>query len=472
MPKLGVYLSFYLIHLVYYGTIGPLWAMLMPIKLFRYILMNLLFIRVNPWCFFQNIYWISCVIPLVFLFFSYTTLEESMIYSTWMNIFFRSATISGKYSTYPIEEIERIFWTLIAPSTVRGEMMLDSWNRQVPEVVQKELWSLSRREKLQAVAVELATTHEPPALSEEQTKMASKGLGAARMLNTDDIILKLTQIQAELGGKQSIASLLVLIYAFVRGFACGLCNLIVGLRFHGNTLEEAILFYPICLFQSTYFSVGPMFFLLAFKDFKRRLYLLRVGLAVLSKRPVPECPELSELKLATSQDSNALLGLIYKLSKFGDRFLQRHRALVAFMAVHWLLLSLALIPKIIYLFDYTRVSTSEQKLFILLIADYLVISIPLLFILGLITRMNSVARELKSQLQSSKFEDVNTPYNKDKGSEALNNGQLQSQILQEAEINIGGVSVGWLLIIALVLVTGAILGLSFWRLFAGRIKII
>ena len=255
------YLKFYYLHVFYYSTLGPLFFLLFFwISWVRSSLKNLLFIRLNPWCAFQNLYWSTCAIVFIFSVilnntgYSYTTIEVSLLYCTLINTFFRAATISGKYGTYPRSEIDKIMGDSIEPSAVRGEMMIDAWNRQEPEIVKSEIWVTDR-----------TFGYEP------HSKVSVDGVE----LYTNDLVTKLVDTFNRTWPVTIAPTIAIFILGATRAVCHGLLNLACGIRFHGDTVEEAILFYFIALFQFMYYTVAPMFFLLLMKDISRHKFLTR-----------------------------------------------------------------------------------------------------------------------------------------------------------------------------------------------------
>jgi len=359
--------------------------------------MNLLFIRINPWCVYQNLYWATCAVVGILCFFvgGYGTIEGSLWYSTLINTFFRSATIAGKYGTYPQSEVDRIFEGVIPPSQVRGEMMLDRWNKQESKEVQTELISIDLRENTKILPTTVRISIQAASTSPIQKAKNSHPDTA----QVKDIILDLVEAFRKVSSQKELV-ILMFIYAMFRAALPGLLNLCVSLPFHGEKTEEIIVFYLIYLFQYMYFTVAPMFFLLAFKDIKRHRYLCTQGSALLTG--VSNDADVY-LLIESDQDKTAALGLIRRIDRYGDRFIQRHKLFVAFMLVHALAIIVFLIPRYFNIFQYTPKVTSEAKLQAMMTIDLITIGLPLIAILALIISTNYRSQQLlknTEQLQS------------------------------------------------------------------------
>ena len=370
------YFLMYYFHVLYYLTLGPVFFVLFFwIPQIRNSLRNLLFIRINPWCFFQNAYWASTITIVIMSIFirEYTTIDEAFFYTALINTFFRSATIAGKYGTYPQVEVSKVFNTLILPSKVRGEMMIDAWNGQKETVVDEELYSIKKRENMQENSHQIVSV-------EVDGNLATK--------SSDDIIKEMINAYARCN-TQPILKILVFLFAICRTFAIGFLNIWVGLPFHGEKTEEIVVFYLVFLWEFMYFSVGPMFFLLAFKDVKRKLYMGNRILEILEQQAVKDT-NVSRVPLespAQSDQASSVMCMINKMDKFGDRFSQRHAAFVTFIMYHAWFIELALVAKYFDLFKYSKYDVTEKKLQFLLVVDLVTLAVPLCCILVLIHRV-------------------------------------------------------------------------------------
>lgn len=436
------YLIFYYLHVVYYSTLGPVWYLvLFWLRPVRSSLMNLLFIRLNPWCFFQNFYWSTCAIVFIFALILnntghvYTTLDAALLYSTLINTFFRSATISGKYCTYPQGEIDKIFDGVIQASTVRKEMMLDSWRGQSDEVIEKEIKAVDNYEKIDAQYVWLA----------------KKG-----QMNSEKVVILFAQKFRETGGIPLVVTILIFLYAGVRAVGHGLLNLAVGIRFHGNTTEEAVLFYYIALWQFMYYSVGPSFFLLLYQDLKRQLYMTDKAIQILSSTLVPEL-EHDTFVQNDPQQKKGVFGVVRLLDKYGDRFMQRHKALLAFIILHALFLILAMFPFYFRIFQYSQFVSSERKLQTLMAFDLLFLVIASLMGLCMVALLNSKKSRMIDLIQMSTGDDFKV--------DVLN-------FTRDSKLRILTIEVGFLhlLVVALVAVAGLVGAILV--VFIGKYKIV
>lgn len=404
------YVKLYVLHFVYYATIGPVYYLLFFwIPSVRNSLMNLLFIRLNPWCFFQNLYWATTTVVWVFALVlrKYTTFDEALVYSTIMNTMYRSATISGKYSTYPEQEVERIFDGLIPASQVRGEMMIDSWNRQEINTLYTEAKSLSTREKLSRWPAEVCCELQVDTQDGADTRLSEKShtlkeiaaKTTQQSVHSDLLVLSWARNYAP-KDEQKISRPLVFIYALARALAPGFLNLIVGIKFHGETTEEAILFYVVALAMFMYFSVGPMFYLLACKDLRRSHHFSELAVNILQDKGVIF---LKRLEWTTKAQKEANYSLVRKLHLYGDRFVQRHKAFASFMVVSILLLGLFTIPIISADsgWKYCLFGTSQQKMNLLIFADLVTLVIPLWYLLYLFAQLNSARDKLMTSWEKT-----------------------------------------------------------------------
>jgi hypothetical protein len=440
----GNYFLLYFLHVFYYSTFGPFFfVLLIWLPAARNSLQNLLFIRLNPWCLFQNAYWASAItITIMALVLrKYRTIDEAMFYSTLMNTLFRSATISGKYGTYPVEEVQKIFHQAISANQVRGEMMIDAWRGQTEKVVRQEIESVKKRENLQKL---------------DQNVIAEVS-GAKTEVSSDRVVENLAKEFAEVN-KQQLTMALVFVYAIIRTLACGLLNLWIGLPFHGEELEEKVVFYMVLVWEFMYFTVGPMFYLLAFKDIKRMLFFSNCTLSILNSGQATST-EIQRIDI-TDNKMESMLVLAKKLDRYGDRFVQRHRALTGFILVHCLLLEFVLISKYFDIFRISIFAQTERKLQFLLVADLITISLPLIGILALISKTNNtkkkVAEELKLHIKDKavKFEQ-----------------EFMSEMQRDCLITIFGsdLNIGFLLVISIVLLAG--IGGGIFVVFWGTYKI-
>ena len=441
-PSISVrnYMLMYVYHVVYYSTLGPgFFLLFFWIKQIRNSLMNMLFIRINPWCAFQNLYWITCAYTalLAVILRGYSLFDSALLYSTLLNTFFRSATISGKYSTYPQEEVDRIFNQLILPSQVRGEMMVDAWNRQVPLLVEQELRSLRNRERL---------SQKPPQL---EVELKADKPGEKRSLSVDNILLD--HVQAfNVQVNQKFLMIVVYCWAVIRTVACGLLNVAVGLPFHGSTTEEVILFYVMLLFQFMYFSVAPVFYLLAFKDVQRHKYLTQVSLLLMDGTE----PLEGTIRRVSEITSKEGWELLIRLHRYGDRFLKRHVAFINFLLLHVFLLILLLLPKYFNLFVYSQFAASERKLQVLFLADLLFMTTGLIPILLLLANCNEMKRQLSERFKGSK------------------NCPMQLQQENELVIPVLGFDFGYFKFATITLISLAAIGGAFAVVFTGTYKIL
>ena len=436
------YFLFYYLHVIYYSTIGPLWfVLLFWLRPIRTSLMNLLFIRLNPWCAFQNFYWTTCAIVFIFAIilnnigYTYTTLDAALLYSTLINTFFRSATISGKYCTYPQSEVDRIFRIVIQSSTVRKEMMLDSWRGQKDDVIVKEIATVAKYEKIDELDV----------------WMAKQGQRSAE---------KVVEIFAhkfkETGSTPSYAMMIVLLYGAVRAVLHGLLNLAVGIRFHGDTTEEVILFYYIALWQFMYFSVGPSFYLLLYQDFKRQIYMTGKAIQVLSMAAIPELDHDTIVQYDDKQKKAALC-LARRLDMYGDRFMQRHKAFITFILLHTLFLILAMFPFYFDIFRYSQYKTSEIKLQCLMAIDLLLMataSILGIILAATINNRKDAMIALIDKIADRQFQDIVMKFKND------------------SRVNLMGIHVGAVYAVAVAVVALAGLTGAVLVVFIGKYKII
>jgi hypothetical protein len=440
--NLGNYLLLFFLHFFYYSTFGPIFFILLIwLPPARNSMQNLLFIRKNPWCFFQNAYWTSAItITIMALILrKYRTIDEAMFYSTLMNTLFRSATIAGKYGTYPQEEVRKVFQQTVSTKQVRGEMMIDSWRGQVEKVVRQEIESVKKRENLQQL----------------DQKIFADVSGVKTQVPSDRVVENLAKVFAE-NNKQQLPLISTFVFAVVRSFACGLLNVWIGLPFHGEAIEEKVVFYMVLVWEIMYFSVGPMFFLLAFKDIRRLLFFSNCALMIINNEQLPT----GEIINTTDNKMESIMVLVRKLDKYGDRFVQRHRALVGFILVNSLLLEFVLCSKY---FDILRISIdpqTERKLQFLLVADLITLSLPLISILALICRMNNTKKEVTKQLK------LHTQHHVERSVQ-----ELVFDIERDDEIKVFGlgVNINFLLLISIVLLTG--IGAGIYVVFWGVYKI-
>ena len=441
----GNYFLLYFLHVFYYSTFGPFFFLLLIwLPAARNSLQNLLFIRINPWCFFQNAYWASAItITLMSLVLRrYQTIDEAMFYSTLMNTFFRSATIAGKYGTYPAEEVRKVFSQSVSANQVRGEMMIDAWRGQAEKVVRQEVESVKKRENLQRL----------------DQQIFAEVSGVKTQVPSDRIVETLAKEFAE-ENKQQLTMILVFIYGIARTLACGLLNLWIGLPFHGETTEEKVVFYLVLIWEFMYFTVGPMFYLLAFKDIKRMLFFSSCTVKILSSGPATKKSEFQKIKIADNK-MESMLVLVRKLDKYGDRFVQRHRALVGFMLVHSLLLELVLCAKYFDIFKISIFAQTERKLQFLLVADLITLSLPLIGILALISKTNNMKKQVTAELK------LHTQDCEEKQIQ-----EFVSEMPKDSMITIFGfeLSIETLLLISVVLLTGV--GAGIYVVFWGKFKI-
>lgn len=440
----GNYFLMYFLHVFYYSTFGPFFfVLLIWLPAARNSLQNLLFIRINPWCFFQNSYWASAITITVMALVlrRYRTIDEAMFYSTLLNTFFRSATIAGKYGTYPEEEVRKVFSQTIPTTQVRGEMMIDAWRGQAEKVVRQEIESVKKRENLQRL----------------DQNIYAEVSGVKTQVSSDRVIENLAKEFAE-ENKQQLTMILVFVYGIARTLACGLLNLWIGLPFHGEAVEEKVVFYMVLLWEFMYITVGPMFYLLAFKDIKRTLFFSSCTLRILSSGQATKS-EIQRIKIADNK-MESLLSLVKKLDRYGDRFIQRHRALVGFMLVHCLLLELVLCAKYFDIFQISIFAQTERKLQFLLVADLITLSLPLLGILALISKTNYTKKEVAAELKL---------HTQDYGDKIIQ--EFVSDMPKDCAISILGsdMGIGTLLLISVVLLTG--IGAGIYVVFWGKYKI-
>lgn len=350
--RLDQYFEFYYLHVIYFSTIGPFfYALFFWVRWVRSSLKNMLFIRLNPWCAFQNLYWSTCALAWIFALvlnnsgYRYSTFDAALLYSTLINTFIRSATVAGKYATYPRKEVRRIFSGVIETGTVRGEMMVDFWNRQDAQTVQTEISALDKMFDLGSMANEIV-------------------IGGSRM-TVDEAMTLIVQAYNTENKPSSVQNWISLTLSVTRAIAIGLLNLAVGIRFHGDTTEEAILFYYVALFQFMYFSVGPMFFRLLLRDIRRQNYLTSKCIDILSSKPIDE---IGGMPIDISSSSGTFK-LLLKLSKYGDRFMQRHICLLSFTVLHAFFIELALVPFYFDVFSYVSSPQTQAKLQAIMVID-------------------------------------------------------------------------------------------------------
>ena len=377
------YFKFYYLHVIYYTTLGPIFFLLFFwITWVRASLKNLLFIRLNPWCLYQNLYWSTCAIVLIFAVilnnsgYRYTTLDAALLYSTLLNTFFRSATISGKYATYPRAEVDRILGQKVDSSTVVNEMMINAWRKQDYDTVVSEITNVD-------------TTYDferHPAIVVNEHSM---------------FVNELLKILAIAYNTQRFAPLVpnIILFtgAFVRAIAHGLLNLAVGIRFHGDTTEEAILFYYIAIFQFMYFTVGPLFYLLLYIDINRQRVLTQNAIQILSDKPLIDIDN-TKVRTTEQDDIVAITILIKKLDKYGYRFIQRHKCLMGFIILHTLFLVLSLFPFYFEIFDYTKTPSTQAKLQCLMLIDLCLLTLASIIGMTLILLTNKDKRRLRTMI--------------------------------------------------------------------------
>ena len=436
------YFSFYYLHVLYFSTIGPIFYLLFFwVRWVRASLQNLLFIKLNPWCAFQNLYWSTCAIGFVFALVLnntghfYTTLDAAFLYSTLINTFIRSATIAGKYATYPESEISRIFGQQIEASTVRGEMMIDFWNRQDSQTVEAELATLEKTFELGAF---------PSAVKVGDESMP-----------VDQVVAQIIKPFNESAKPTIVITILTFLFAGARTIAHGLLNLSVGIRFHGDTTEEAVLFYFIAVFQFMYFSVGPMFYLLMIKDVRRQVLMSGKAAEILKKKPINELGNRI-ISMSDEESLLAALKVVAKLNTYGYRFILRHKCLLSFIVLHSLFLVLALFPFYFEIFDYSPWRSSQVKLQFLMVCDLTILSLASIIGLNLVAALNNRKENVDYLLKQL-----------NEGSRPLN---LIKESAQDRFPVVGG-SLQWPAAVALttVLVAGVAGGL--YVIIAGRFKL-
>lgn len=361
------YVMMFSFHYLYYATIGPVWYLVLfwwdPI---RNALHNLLFIRLNPWCFYQNLYWSSCAIVTICCFaFDDTTFDAAMFYSTLFNTAYRSGTICNKYGTYPQSELNKIFAETVPASVVRGEMSLDEWRKQTEQVCKQEVKSVRWRENI-------ADT------------------------TGDDLVVSAAQYYQS-SNKQQISMSLGFVYAIFRALIFNIMNTFVGLFFFGEKLHEQILIGYVLLWQFMYFAVIPSFFLLAVKDLKRTGAFAKISLDVLDGQQIIEFKGAKVL-IETPYEQNAAVMLIRKLDRFGDRMVQRHQAFAGFSILISVLLALLLIMGYFNIGAYSGRTSTEQKLRAVMAFDQLTVSIMALTLLLIAAIANSKKNKVIQRL--------------------------------------------------------------------------
>jgi hypothetical protein len=226
--------------------------------------------------------------------------------------------------------------------TVRKEMMLESWQNQKDDTVSHEITTVSNIEQLNSLP------------------QSVKFKGGSNM-NAQDLCKAILKSFNSKASGPLLPTILIFSYAILRSILPGLLNLAVGIRFHGNTTEEAVLFYYIALFQMMYFTVLPMFFKLLFRDFRMQLSLTKSANNLLERLPIAEAGENS-VSIDSENDKLALVVAVRLLDKYGERYLNRHKALISSIVAHSFFLILAMFPFYFNIFRYSNTNSSEIKL--------------------------------------------------------------------------------------------------------------
>ena len=342
--SLSQYAYYLIIHILYYGFLGPLILVFITCKpSLRFICSNMLISRPSLSFYVQIFYWL-CSLATYYAMYSKLEIGDlGLLQTLIVSIVLRSSTIAGKYATFQKEQIKKYNEVYITKAELDNELMMIDWVKQKSSIIFEEINNSILRKEIDSSTfkisffVPLSEEIEQEVQSIIDSKEGFTGLDTMVQKRGEttnryyDARIIFEYIVAQHNKQNPFKSWNMLFFgiiSIVYGLLNGIIRVIYGRSFHGTTMKEKLIFYFIGLSNSFLIFTTVMFFDQANRDLKTKSFVLDQLGQMISARKIIEFSNTKILPTICLTDPISMrtwMNLRRLTLDYGLRFFYRHK---------------------------------------------------------------------------------------------------------------------------------------------------
>lgn len=343
------YLLTFILHLLYYLLIGPLFT---PIVIFKwkpgFLIKNLkLSIGCNQYKISQTIVWFGNVLAIYCFFHGSPAISILVLDKIIMSILIRASSIAGKYATFSKKQFREYLMKIIPEKEFVVELLLTSWLSQTPEIIDQEIDSAMKRNEIDDSIFKISFFSE---LSKEKLKKIEELNDGHDELDPAYISYKKNKLNRnyydsklifeyltrEYNKKISIKKpiFITAIFAILWTLIPGFVNLYQGIAFHGSAYYEIIAFYFYSFNTTLMIIILCSTFRIALIDMDRKIFILKQLSQILSPKKLEEISSkkfLPTINLIDGFSTESWMTLRILATDYGKKFFYRHELFLPVM---------------------------------------------------------------------------------------------------------------------------------------------